>query len=77
MNDSDILEKIGSLIKKKRELIKISQENLALTVGLDRTYISGVERGKRNVSILNIFKIANGLGVPAHSLLCIEESQNA
>jgi transcriptional regulator with XRE-family HTH domain len=42
----------------------MSQEVLAYRAGLDRTYISGVERGERNVSIVNIAKIAKALQVP-------------
>jgi len=41
----------------------MSQEELAFEAGLDRTYIGGIENGKRNVSLVNIYKIANGLGI--------------
>ncbi len=41
----------------------MSQEDLAGICQLDRTYISGIENGKRNVSLTNIFKIAQALGV--------------
>jgi transcriptional regulator with XRE-family HTH domain len=54
-----------------RELRKekgLSQEALALTCDLDRTYIGGVERGERNVSLLNIQKIADALGISAREL---------
>ena len=53
-------------IRKKRGL---SQETLALTCGLDRTYIGGVERGERNISLLNIHKIADALSVSPRELL--------
>ena len=45
-----------------------SQEALALICGLDRTYIGGIERGERNVSLVNIEKIAAGLGLPVREL---------
>ena len=53
----DIKEKIGLRIKELRSKKKISQEHLALIAELDRTYITSVENGKRNISIQNIEKI--------------------
>lgn len=46
----------------------ISQENLGFKAGLDRTYISGIERGIRNPSLKNIEKIAKALKIPAFDL---------
>ena len=47
---------------------KFSQEALAMACDLDRTYIGGIERGERNVSLVNIQKIASALGVPVREL---------
>lgn len=58
----DIKQKIGKRIKELRAQKKYSQEELAARAGIDRTYINSVENGKRNVSIINIEKIANALG---------------
>jgi len=57
----DIKEKIGKRIREIRESKKISQEKLAELANLDRTYISSVEKGKRNISIENIEKISKAL----------------
>ena len=52
-----------------RLVASISQEELASRTGLHRTYISLVERNKRNITLKNIEKIAQGLGVDPHLLL--------
>mgnify|MGYP001998293578 CR=1 FL=1 len=57
----DIKEKIGLRVKQLRKKAGLSQEALALKAGIDRTYVNSVENGKRNVSIININKIATAL----------------
>lgn len=59
----------GKACKLHREKLNISQEKFALSIGMDRTYYSSVESGKRNISIQNIYKIADGLGVPIEELM--------
>jgi len=51
----------GEAVRRTRKQRGISQESLALACGLDRTYISGIERGARNPSLTNVFKIAAAL----------------
>ena len=63
-----ITQKIGTRIREIRNQIGISQEKFAIKIGMDRTYFESVELGKRNVSIINIEKIANGLGVSLSEL---------
>jgi transcriptional regulator with XRE-family HTH domain len=65
----DIKVIFGKRVRKLRLGIGISQEALAEKAELDRTYISSVERGKRNVSLLNIERLAKALNVPAKKLL--------
>lgn len=60
---SEILIKYGQVVRKIRLEKGISQEMLADLSGLHRTYMSDVELGKRNVSLENIDRIANALGV--------------
>jgi transcriptional regulator with XRE-family HTH domain len=55
--------KIGQRIKELRETAKMSQKDLAYTADLDRSYIASIENGQRNVSIVNIEKIAIALNV--------------
>lgn len=59
----DIKLSVGKRVKELRNKLKISQEGLADLAGLDRTYITSVECGKRNISIVNIEKLANALQV--------------
>lgn len=63
-----ITEELGNRIKELRNMNNISQEKFALKIGLDRTYFSSVENGKRNISIINLKKIADGLGVSLSEL---------
>lgn len=69
MKEEAALLQFGQKVQAVRNEQKISQEKLAELSELDRTYISSVERGQRNISILNIIKIADALGVAASSLL--------
>lgn len=59
----------GNKVRAVRKERGWSQEVLADACELDRTYIGGIERGERNVSIMNIAKIAQALGVRASSLI--------
>ncbi len=52
----------GSAVRRQRELLRLSQEELAARAGIDRTYISGVERGVRNPSLEVMQRIATALG---------------
>lgn len=58
-----VKEKLGERIKQLRLATGLSQEKFALKIGIDRTYFSSVEAGKRNISIINLEKITNGLDV--------------
>lgn len=58
----------GMRVRELRKSKGLSQESLALECGLDRSYIGGVERGERNISLLNICRIADALSVPASEL---------
>lgn len=59
----EVKEKLGKRIKEIREKKKITQEALASRSGVERTFISHIERGGRNISLETIEKVAAGLGV--------------
>lgn len=68
-SEAKILRQFGANLRAEREKVGISQETLADAAHLDRTYVGGVERGERNVSLINIVKLARALGIPAAQLL--------
>ena len=68
MKKVSITELFGSRIKELRLQTGLSQEKFSLQIGMDRTYYASVEAGKRNVSICNIKKIADGLHVSLSDL---------
>ena len=59
---------LGNRIRTLRQENGFSKEKFALNIGMDRTYFASVEAGKRNVAIVNIKKIADGLGVTLSEL---------
>ncbi len=63
-----ITELLGKRIKDLRLSKGLSQEKFALSIEMDRTYFASVESGKRNISLKNIEKIANGLNVSIEEL---------
>lgn len=71
MNQSKkkILRALGHLVRERRTALGISQEELGLRANLDRTYISGVERGVRNPSLTALTSLAKGLDLTVSTLL--------
>jgi len=66
--DTQIQKHFGARVRELRKQKGLSQEALALACDLDRTYIGGVERGERNISLINIHKIARALGASPKEL---------
>lgn len=64
----NVLSAFGKRIRRLREDAKLSQEALASISGLDRTYVGGVERGERNISLINIHRISTALGLSLQDL---------
>lgn len=70
VDDGDqVLREFGQRVREARQQAGLSQEELAEVSGLHRTYVSSLERGQRNVSVLNVVRLARSLGVPAGALL--------
>lgn len=62
-----ILKQFGEGVRVERLKVGLSQEELADLAELDRSYVGGIERGERNVSVVNIMRLAKALGVKASS----------
>lgn len=63
-----IRKQLGTRIRELRQKTGLSQEKFALKINMDRTYFASVEAGKRNISIVNIQKIASGLEITLSEL---------
>ncbi|MES2826482.1 MAG: helix-turn-helix transcriptional regulator [Pseudomonadota bacterium] len=63
MTIEDPLATFGQRLIELRKKKGFSQEGLALESGLARSYLGGVERGQRNIAVLNIYRLAEALGV--------------
>ena len=72
IKEREFLQKVGSKIRQLRIEAGLSQEKLSFESNLDRTYIGSVERGERNIAIINLNKIAKALNISISKLLEIE-----
>jgi transcriptional regulator with XRE-family HTH domain len=70
---ADVRERFGFAVKLRRESLGLTQEDLADKAGIHRTYLSDVERGARNLSLINIERIATALGLPMSGLFRLAE----
>jgi transcriptional regulator with XRE-family HTH domain len=66
---TNITERFGRRLRGLRQRANLSQEEFAEKCDLDRTYISGIERGKRNVALRNIEAIVHALNITISELL--------
>ena len=66
---SDVQALFGKRLREIPERVGVSQEKLADLAKLHRTYVSSVERGKRNISLVNIERLAHALGVSLKELM--------
>jgi len=68
-DDSYLLSIFGNHLREIRKSKNLSQENLAEKAGIHRTYVGMIERGEKNITILNIIKISSALEIPPYILL--------
>jgi len=66
---SEILEKFGVRVREERLKQGLSQESLAEKAGVHRTYVGMIERAEKNITLMNIEKIAKALEIPLNKLM--------
>ena len=70
---ADIRERFGFAVKTRREELNLTQEDLAEKAGIHRTYVSDIERGSRNLSLINIERLAAALAMSLADLFRLVE----
>lgn len=68
IRNNRLLQRVGARIKAARRSKGLSQEKVALAAGLDRSYVSGLERGEFNVSVLKLAVVAKAVGLKLGAL---------
>lgn len=74
ISEHDILNIFGENVRKYRRLLNLSQEDLADRAELHRTYIGMIERAEKNITLVNIQRIANALEVNIEDLVKISNN---
>jgi len=64
----DVRVRFGKALRERRHKLGVSQEEFADLCGLDRTYVGGIERGERNLALVNIEKLAKALKISLSEL---------
>jgi transcriptional regulator with XRE-family HTH domain len=70
---TDIRDRFGFAVKIRREELELTQEDLADKAGIHRTYLSDIERGSRNVSLINIERLAAALSMSLSEMFRLVE----
>jgi transcriptional regulator with XRE-family HTH domain len=65
----DVVQLLGVNVRHHRKLKGMTQEQLAVAAGMERSYVSDLERGTRNPSVLALGRLADALGIEPHTLL--------
>lgn len=75
MKRKEVLIKFGERVRELRKEKKLSQEELSFKAELHRTYIGMIERGEKNITLINIEKIANALEISINNLLKLKNGE--
>jgi transcriptional regulator with XRE-family HTH domain len=66
---NDVLTRIGLALRKRREGLKLTQEEFAANNGMNSSYYGSIERGRQNLTLLNLTRLADGLNTPLSQIL--------
>jgi len=75
MDNKIVLVKFGKQVRKLRKMKNLSQEELSFIADLHRTYIGMIERAEKNITLVNIEKIANALEISIDKLFLFEDGK--
>lgn len=75
MSRIGIAEAFGVAVREERKRLGVSQEKLGELAGIHRTYVRMIERGEKNITLANIFKVAKALGLNPSELLKLAEER--
>jgi transcriptional regulator with XRE-family HTH domain len=70
---TDVRQRFGFALKARREVLGLTQEDLAERAGINRTYLRDVERGSRNICLINIERVGAALAMPLSELFRLVE----
>lgn len=73
LNQKSAQKRLGQVIRTERKKLGFSQEAFADQCGLHRTYMGAVERGERNISLMNIIRISNALKIKPSELFLMSD----
>lgn len=68
-DDAQFLRGVGERVRERRKALGLSQEAMADTASIDRSYMSGIERGTRNITLIKLRQLAKAMKLPLASLL--------
>lgn len=69
VDETRVLRLVGARIRARRRQLGLSQEALGSRAGLHRTYVGSLERGERNIALVNLFQVSEALSISASDLL--------
>ncbi len=75
MSESKIAKALGETVREQRRRQGLSQENFGELAGVHRTYVGMIERGEKNITLLNIVKMSKALGLTSSELLRLAEER--